>query len=93
MILRCIFKKKIGESTRKNDWSEPSHYLRANSPVRNFARTVPEESSREELVLVRTVPEPSSIGAYIKISQIDDFRSCTMELKIVHYYNAFNSKL
>ena len=39
-------------------WSESSHYFGANSPVRNFERNVPEESSREELVLERTVPEP-----------------------------------
>ena len=39
--------------------SESSHYFGANSPVRNFERNVPEESSREELVLERTVPEPS----------------------------------
>ena len=38
--------------------SESSHYFGANSPVRNFERKVPEESSREELVLERTVPEP-----------------------------------
>ena len=41
-------------------WSESSHYLGANSPVRNFERNVPEESSREELVLERTVPEPAN---------------------------------
>ena len=40
-------------------WSESSHYFGANSPIRNFERNVPEESSREELVLERTVPEPS----------------------------------
>ena len=40
-------------------WSESSHYFGANSPVRNFERNVPEESSREELVLERTVPEPA----------------------------------
>ena len=40
-------------------WSESSHYFGANSPVRNFERNVPEESSREELVLEQTVPEPS----------------------------------
>ena len=40
-------------------WSESSHYFGANSPVRIFERNVPEESSREELVLERTVPEPS----------------------------------
>ena len=39
-------------------WSESSHYFGANSPVRNFERNVPEEKSREELVLERTVPEP-----------------------------------
>ena len=39
-------------------WSESSHFFGANSPVRNFERNVPEESSREELVLERTVPEP-----------------------------------
>ena len=43
-------------------WSEPSHYFRANSPVRNLARTVPEESSREELVLERTVLEQVNWG-------------------------------
>ena len=39
-------------------WSEPSHYFKANSPIRNFVRPVLEESSREELVLEQTVPEP-----------------------------------
>ena len=38
-------------------WGESAHYFGANSPVRNFERNVPEESSREELVLERTVPE------------------------------------
>ena len=41
-------------------WSESSHYFGAYSPVRTFERKVPEESSREELVLERTVPEPTS---------------------------------
>ena len=54
-------------------WSESSHYFGANSPVRNFERTVPEESSREELVLERTVPEPlklyqeSAMGGFLDI--------------------------
>ena len=43
-------------------WSESSHYFGANSPVRNFERNVPEESSREELVLERTVPKPFNYG-------------------------------
>ena len=45
---------KMGESTHKLFWSESSHYF----AVRNFVRNVPEESSWEELVLERTVPEP-----------------------------------
>ena len=39
-------------------YGESSHYFGANSPVGNFEQNVPEESSREELVLERTVPEP-----------------------------------
>ena len=57
---------KMGESTRKFVWSESSHYFGANSPVRNFERNVPEESSREELVLERTVPEPSLLRTRMK---------------------------
>ena len=47
-------------------WSESSHYFGANSPVRNFERNVPEESSREELVLERTVPEPATKDPFAK---------------------------
>ena len=39
-------------------WRESSHFFGANSPVRNFERNVLEESSREELVLEWTVPQP-----------------------------------
>ena len=57
---------KMGESNLF--WSESSHYFGANSPVRNFERNVPEESSREELVLERTVPEPFR-NMYVKIKK------------------------
>ena len=40
--------------------SEPSQLCCAKSPVRNFVLTVPVESSHEELVFVRIVPEPLS---------------------------------
>ena len=53
-----MYTMKMGEILVNLFWSESSHYIRANNPVRNFERNVPEESSREELVLERTVPEP-----------------------------------
>ena len=55
-------------------WSESSHYFGANSPVRNFERNVPEESSREELVLERTVPEPDlpSLRVHTLIQTLED---------------------
>ena len=42
--------------------SEPSQLCCANSPVRNFVRTVPVKSSQEELVFMRIVPKPYSDG-------------------------------
>ena len=51
-------KNKMGESTWKMILSELSHHFWGNSPVWKIEWTVPEESSREELVFERTVPEP-----------------------------------
>ena len=48
--------------------SELSHHFWANSPVRKIERTVPEESSREELVFERTLPEPDLLTQIFRLS-------------------------
>ena len=49
---------KMGESTRKFVLERIVPLLWGEQSVRNFERNVPEDSSREELVMERTVPEP-----------------------------------
>ena len=76
----CILKKWVNRPVNLF-WSELSHFFGVNSPVRNFERNVPEESSREELVLERTVPEPSHLPATMAYLQAPLCISCTAILR------------
>ena len=56
---------KMGESTRIFVLERIVPLFTSEQSRSKFKRNVPEESSREELVLERTVPEPLKVVQYI----------------------------